>query len=136
MAWTRICDHSWKRGPSGKNDLARPRPRLTGRRPSKRRVDERAGKTQKELDITANEILAEADEWRGKPAAMVSREMDGPLGIAVVYPHGNFPLLFDFLDGSSNVDVDVSIGTVFSAALPAHDSRAREEAGLLQAATN
>lgn len=130
MAWTRICDHSCKRCPPRKSDLARPRPR----RPGKRRVDERAGKTQKELDIIANEMLAEANKWGGKPAAMASREMDGPLGIPVVYPHGNCPLFFDPPDGSSNIDVDVSIGTVFSV-LPAHDSRA-QEAGLLQAGTN
>jgi fructose-1,6-bisphosphatase I len=79
-------------------------------------------------------MLAEANEWGGKPAAMASREMDRPLGIPVVYPHCNCPLPFDSIDGTSNIDIDVSIGTVFSV-LPAHDSRA-QEAGLLQAGTN
>jgi fructose-1,6-bisphosphatase I len=76
------------------------------------------GETQKKLDILANEILVEANEWGGHLAGMASEEMDQPLGIPVAYPRGHYLLLFDPLDGSSNVDVNVSIGTIFSV-LPA-----------------
>jgi fructose-1,6-bisphosphatase I len=76
------------------------------------------GETQKKLDVLANEILVEANEWGGHLAGMASEEMDQPLGIPVAYPRGHYLLLFDPLDGSSNIDVNVSIGTIFSV-LPA-----------------
>ena len=72
------------------------------------------GETQKKLDVIANEILVEANEWGGHLAAMASEEMDTPVGIPVAYPRGHYLLLFDPLDGSSNIDVNVSIGTIFS----------------------
>jgi fructose-1,6-bisphosphatase I len=76
------------------------------------------GETQKKLDVIANQILLEANEWGGYLAGMASEEMDGPQGIPVAYPRGSYLLLIDPLDGSSNVDVNVSIGTIFSV-LPA-----------------
>ncbi len=76
------------------------------------------GETQKKLDVIANEILVEANEWGGHLAGMASEEMDNPLGIPVAYPRGHYLLLFDPLDGSSNIEVNVSIGTIFSV-LPA-----------------
>jgi fructose-1,6-bisphosphatase I len=72
------------------------------------------GETQAKLDVLANEILVEANEWGGYLAAMASEEMDEVHGVPVAYPRGRFLLLFDPLDGSSNIDVDVSIGTIFS----------------------
>jgi fructose-1,6-bisphosphatase I len=45
---------------------------------------------------------------------MASEEMDGPVGIPVAYPRGKYLLLYDPLDGSSNIDVNVSVGTIFS----------------------
>jgi fructose-1,6-bisphosphatase I len=83
------------------------------------------GETQKKLDIIANEMLIEANEWGGTLAAMASEEMDEPVGIPVAYPRGNYLLLFDPLDGSSNIDVNVSIGTIFSV-LPAKGPAAEE----------
>jgi fructose-1,6-bisphosphatase I len=72
------------------------------------------GETQKKLDVIANETLLEANEWGGHLAAMASEEMDHPYTIPNRYPKGEFLLLFDPLDGSSNIDVNVSIGTIFS----------------------
>jgi len=92
------------------------------------------GETQKKLDILANEMLIEANEWGGTLAAMASEELEEPLGIPVAYPRGNYLLLFDPLDGSSNIDVNVSIGTIFSV-LPAHHPRA-EESAFLQPGTS
>ncbi|MGE0802249.1 MAG: class 1 fructose-bisphosphatase [Lautropia sp.] len=72
------------------------------------------GEEQKKLDVIANSVLLEANEWGGQLAAMASEEMDTPYPIPNRYPMGEFLLLFDPLDGSSNIDVNVSIGTIFS----------------------
>ena len=72
------------------------------------------GEVQKKLDIIANEVLIEANEWGGHLAAMASEEMDNIYTVPNRYPQGEYLLLFDPLDGSSNIDVNVSIGTIFS----------------------
>jgi fructose-1,6-bisphosphatase I len=72
------------------------------------------GEVQKKLDIIANEVLIEANDWGGHLAAMASEEMDGIHMVPDRYPQGEYLLLFDPLDGSSNIDVNVSIGTIFS----------------------
>ena len=72
------------------------------------------GEIQKQLDIIANAVLIEANEWGGHLAAMASEEMEGIYVVPHRYPQGEYLLLFDPLDGSSNVDVNVSIGTIFS----------------------
>jgi fructose-1,6-bisphosphatase I len=72
------------------------------------------GEVQKKLDIIANEVLIEANEWGGHLAAMASEEMEGIYVVPNRYPKGEYLLLFDPLDGSSNIDVNVSIGTIFS----------------------
>src|SRR5690349_5686772 len=70
------------------------------------------GEVQKKLDVLSNEILLEANEWGGHLAAMASEEMDHPHPIPNRYPQGEYLLLFDPLDGSSNIDVNVSVGTI------------------------
>ncbi len=72
------------------------------------------GEVQKKLDIISNEVLIEANEWGGHLAAMASEEMDSIHLVPNRYPQGEYMLLFDPLDGSSNIDVNVSIGTIFS----------------------
>ena len=72
------------------------------------------GEIQKKLDIIANEVLIEANEWGGHLAAMASEEMEDIYIVPNRYPQGEYLLLFDPLDGSSNIDVNVSIGTIFS----------------------
>jgi fructose-1,6-bisphosphatase I len=72
------------------------------------------GEVQKKLDVMSNEILLEANEWGGHLAAMASEEMEEIYPIPNRYPLGGYLLLFDPLDGSSNIDVNVSIGTIFS----------------------
>ena len=72
------------------------------------------GEAQKKLDVIANEILLEANEWGGHLAAMASEEMEDPHAIPHRFPKGEYLLLFDPLDGSSNIDVNVSVGTIFS----------------------
>jgi fructose-1,6-bisphosphatase I len=72
------------------------------------------GEVQKKLDIIANEVLIEANEWGGHLAAMASEEMDSIYVVPNRFPQGEYLLMFDPLDGSSNIDVNVSIGTIFS----------------------
>ena len=62
---------------------------------------------QKQLDIIANEVLIEANEWGGHLAAMASEEMDSIYVVPNRYPQGEYLLMFDPLDGSSNIDVNV-----------------------------
>ena len=72
------------------------------------------GETQKKLDIITNEIFIEATEWGGHLAAMASEEMDDIHKIPAQYPKGKYLVVFDPLDGSSNIDVNISVGTIFS----------------------
>ncbi|MBN8802903.1 MAG: class 1 fructose-bisphosphatase [Stenotrophomonas acidaminiphila] len=72
------------------------------------------GEAQKKLDVISNEILLEANAWGGHLAACASEEMDHSQPVPSEYPQGDFLLLFDPLDGSSNIDVNVSVGTIFS----------------------
>lgn len=92
------------------------------------------GEVQKKLDVLSNEILLEANEWGGHLAAMASEEMETLHRIPNRYPKGEYLLLFDPLDGSSNIDVNVSIGTIFSVLRAPQDATGRdiEEADFLQ----
>ncbi|HEY4555753.1 MAG TPA: class 1 fructose-bisphosphatase [Lysobacter sp.] len=72
------------------------------------------GEAQKKLDVLSNEILLEANAWGGHLAALASEEMDHAVSIPEHYPRGEYLLLFDPLDGSSNIDVNISVGTIFS----------------------
>ena len=80
------------------------------------------GEIQKKLDIIANEVLIEANEWGGHLAAMASEEMEGIYTVPNRYPQGEYLLMFDPLDGSSNIDVNVSIGTIFSVLKKGNDN--------------
>jgi fructose-1,6-bisphosphatase I len=91
------------------------------------------GEIQKKLDIIANEVLIEANEWGGHLAAMASEEMSGIHLVPNRYPQGEYLLLFDPLDGSSNIDVNVSIGTIFSVLKKPDNSAGVTEDNFLQA---
>ncbi len=88
------------------------------------------GEAQKKLDVIANEVLVEANEWGGHLAALASEEMEHPHQIPSRYPRGEFLLLMDPLDGSSNIDVNVSIGTIFSVLRCPEGVEANEQAFL------
>jgi fructose-1,6-bisphosphatase I len=77
-------------------------------------TDNVQGEAQKKLDVIANDVLLEANEWGGYLAALASEEMDEPRQIPHRFPRGEFLLTYDPLDGSSNIDVNVSVGTIFS----------------------
>ncbi len=93
------------------------------------------GEVQKKLDILSNEILLEANEWGGHLAAMASEEMESFHPIPNRYPTGEYMLLFDPLDGSSNIDVNVTIGTIFSVLKAPEGMAAPTEQDFLQPGT-
>ncbi len=72
------------------------------------------GETQKKLDVLSNQIFVRMNEWGGHLAGMVSEEMELPQQIDAPHPRGKYLLVFDPLDGSSNIDVNVSVGSIFS----------------------
>ena len=72
------------------------------------------GETQKKLDIITNEVFIKSNEWAGHLAAMASEEEDDIYPIPAQYPRGKYLMSFDPLDGSSNIDVNISVGTIFS----------------------
>lgn len=89
------------------------------------------GETQKKLDIITNEVFLRSNEWAGHLSAMASEEMDEIYPIPETYPRGKYMLTFDPLDGSSNIDVNVSVGTIFSILkCPGSGQSPREEAFL------
>ncbi|GLQ39034.1 fructose-1,6-bisphosphatase class 1 [Rhizobium albus] len=84
------------------------------------------GEVQKKLDVLANEFLIDANEWGGHLAAMASEEMDTIHRIPNRYPKGEYLLVYDPIDGSSNIDVDLSVGTIFSVLEAPADASGRE----------
>ncbi len=72
------------------------------------------GETQKKLDVISNQYFTRMNEWGGHLAGMASEEMDEAYQIPKQHPRGKYLLVFDPLDGSSNIDVNVSVGSVFS----------------------
>lgn len=79
------------------------------------------GEAQKKLDVLSNELFIRMTEWGGHLAGMASEEMTDPYPIPDTHPRGKYLLVFDPLDGSSNIDVNVSVGSIFSILrAPAH----------------
>jgi len=72
------------------------------------------GEIQKKLDIISNDYMVDALKWTGHLAGMASEEEDEPIKIPAEYPRGKYLALFDPLDGSSNIDVNLTVGTIFS----------------------
>jgi fructose-1,6-bisphosphatase I/sedoheptulose-1,7-bisphosphatase len=71
------------------------------------------GERQQRLDVLAHEVMAECGQRSGVAAALVSEEIEDPL-LSNEAASGPYLLLFDPLDGSSNIDVNVAVGTIFS----------------------
>ena len=72
------------------------------------------GEVQKPLDVLSNEVFIRMNEWNGHLGGMASEEMAHPSQIPEAYPRGKYLLVFDPLDGSSNIDVNVAVGSIFS----------------------
>jgi fructose-1,6-bisphosphatase len=72
------------------------------------------GETQMKLDVIANDIFLRTSEYGGQLAGMVSEELEEPYQIPADYPLGKYLLVFDPLDGSSNIDINAPVGSIFS----------------------
>lgn len=72
------------------------------------------GEMQKKMDVIANNNFLRANEWGGHLAGMVSEEMEAPYAMPPNFQRGKYLLVFDPLDGSSNIDVNVAVGSIFS----------------------
>ncbi|MFZ5509975.1 MAG: class 1 fructose-bisphosphatase [Pseudomonadota bacterium] len=72
------------------------------------------GEVQKKLDVISNEVMVRETEWGGHLAAMASEEMEQFHPIPGQYPRGKYLLVFDPLDGSGNIDLNISVGSIFS----------------------
>lgn len=72
------------------------------------------GEEQQKLDVYADEVIFKALDHSGTLCCMASEEHPEVLPIPENFPTGSYVLLYDPLDGSSNIDVNVSIGTIFS----------------------
>lgn len=72
------------------------------------------GETQQKLDVIANEIIIKAVDHGGRLCALASEEEPSIIQIPPNFKCGKYCLLFDPLDGSSNIDVNVPVGTIFS----------------------
>jgi fructose-1,6-bisphosphatase I/sedoheptulose-1,7-bisphosphatase len=84
------------------------------------------GETQKTLDVLADRIFLRATHWGGDLAGMVSEENEEPIQLPAGGTRGKYLLAFDPLDGSSNIDVNVAVGSIFSilrAATPGEDAQ-------------
>ena len=93
------------------------------------------GETQMKLDVVANDIFLGTNERGGTLAGMVSEEMQAPYQIPAAYPRGRYLLVFDPLDGSSNIDVNVSVGSIFSVLRAPAEAVAVDESAFLQPGT-
>ena len=72
------------------------------------------GEAQKQLDVIANNVMLRSNLWAGHLAGMASEELDEIVPVPATYPRGKYLLVFDPLDGSSNIDVNITVGTIFS----------------------
>ena len=93
------------------------------------------GEVQKAMDVISNEVFIRTTEWSGNLAGMASEEMEEPRQIPGTYPRGKYLLVFDPLDGSSNIDVNVAVGSIFSILRGPDDGRDVQEADFLQPGT-
>lgn len=90
------------------------------------------GETQQKLDVVANDIMLRSCEWGGQLAGVVSEELPEPYAIPGGYPRGRYLLAFDPLDGSSNIDVNVTVGSVFSILKAPHGTEPASAEDFLQ----
>lgn len=72
------------------------------------------GETQQKLDVFADRVIYRALDHTGLVACMASEENESFVPIPEKFPTGDYVVIYDPLDGSSNIDVNVSIGTIFS----------------------
>ena len=91
------------------------------------------GEAQQKLDVIANRIIVQAMDHGGRLCAMASEEEEQIIPIPERFRRGKYVLLFDPLDGSSNIDVNVPVGTIFSVVKKVSDGEEGSLEDMLQA---
>lgn len=76
--------------------------------------ENKMGDIQKKMDLIANDLFIDALQNNGHCAGMASEELDEILQIPEEKPRGNYLVTFDPLDGSSNMDINMDVGAIFS----------------------
>jgi fructose-1,6-bisphosphatase I/sedoheptulose-1,7-bisphosphatase len=94
------------------------------------------GETQHKLDVLANDLFLRATEWGGHVAGMTSEEEAAPCLVPARFPKGKYLLAFDPLDGSSNVDINGAVGSIFSVLRAPNPGVDAAEADFLQPGAN
>lgn len=87
------------------------------------------GERRTRIELSANDIFVRTNEWGGHLAGMASEEMEAPARVPTHYPKGKYLLVFDPIDGSFNIDVNVAVGSIFSilhAPRPGEDASAAD----------
>lgn len=92
-----------------------------------------SGETQKKLDVLANDAFLQALSWTGAVAGIASEELDGPYPVPGAT--GDYLVLLDPLDGSSNIDVNISVGSIFSILRAPKGAAGLSDADFLQPGT-
>ncbi|MDC8786120.1 class 1 fructose-bisphosphatase [Roseateles koreensis] len=90
------------------------------------------GETQQKLDVLANDYFLRITEWSGHLAGMASEELEEPYQIPAQFARGKYLLVFDPLDGSSNIDVNLTVGSIFSVLRAPNPDAALSEQDFLQ----
>jgi fructose-1,6-bisphosphatase I/sedoheptulose-1,7-bisphosphatase len=90
------------------------------------------GEEQKALDLLSNQMFLRSNEWGGRVAGMVSEELEAPYRLPAQHARGKYLLAFDPLDGSSNIDVNVAVGSIFSVLRAATPGVDPQDADFLQ----
>jgi fructose-1,6-bisphosphatase len=93
------------------------------------------GETQMKLDVMSNDIFLRTSEYGGHLAGMVSEELEEPYPIPEEYPRGKYLLSFDPLDGSSNIDINAPVGSIFSVLKAPNGTELPAKADFLQPGT-
>ena len=94
------------------------------------------GEDQKKLDIISNDIFVDAVVRSGAVCGMVSEEIPEVMSVPDEFPVGPYLIAFDPLDGSSNIDINVSIGSIFSVTPAVRPKRTAVDADFLQPGRN
>ena len=90
------------------------------------------GETQQKLDVISNDIFLNTCEYGGQLAGMASEELDEPYPIPAEFPRGKYLLAFDPLDGSSNIDINAPVGSIFSMMRAPHGTMPATKQDFLQ----
>ncbi|MGE5649748.1 MAG: class 1 fructose-bisphosphatase, partial [Bacillota bacterium] len=88
------------------------------------------GEARKTLGAASGDMFIEGNNWGGNLAGMASEEMAAPYQIPRCHPRGRYLLVFDALDGASNIDVNLSVGSIFSV-LRAPDAASSDSTGIV-----